>query len=290
MIGRWHYAAISCKEVDIMFHQRLIQRYMPGNKAIKFLEDEGFYFRRVDGYPEDPTEGEREFFGKKEMLILESLNSRFSDENHMTVEQGEQICRKIMSRDKKSVFIQSWFWHERMSSFMWKSYGKATESPDCALLIVDRFKLGSYLDYVLPVGCRFEPIKYIQNKSQQREAFFTKTKDFECEFELRVSIDLSELIFFNKNILPEFNWPPRHMEVSCEDNISDNYRKGGVASEKNFKYVDEYGFILKAPLVELLEAIYIPVNASLEFSSKLDNLLAVKGYDFKCQRIDLPSE
>lgn len=273
-----------------MFHERLLQRYMAGDKAIQILKDDGFYFRRIDGYPEDPTEGDREFFGRKEQLILESLNSRFSDDSHMTLEEAAKISKKIMHKNKESLFIQSWFWHKQMSRFMWEGYGKFAESSDCALLLVDRFKLGGYLGHTLPVGYRFEPVKYIQNKQQQREAFFTKNIEFEPEREFRISINVGELIFFNKNILPEFNWPPRHMEIYCEDDAAKNYRNQGIASEHSFKYVDEYGFILKAPLANLLEAIYIPANASVEFSSQLDDLLATKGYAFKCQRVELPSE
>ena len=273
-----------------MFHPRLLQRYMPGDIATKTLNDEGFYFRRIDSYPKDRTEGDREHFGKKETLILNSLNSRFSKASYMTKQVGAELCQNIVQRDKKSVFIQSWFWHRQMSLFMWKEYAKSSSSPDCALFIVDLIKLGNYLDRTLPVGYRFEPVNYIENKLQQREAIFTKNLEFKPEHEYRIAINIGELIFFNKKILPELNWPPRHMKVYCENDPSENYKNRGIASEYSFKYVDEYGLILKAPLPELLEAIFIPANASIEFSLKLDKILASKGCNFKCQRIDLPTE
>lgn len=273
-----------------MFHQRFLQRYMPGNRAIQVLKDDGFYFRRIDGYSEDPTEGDREYFGTKEKLILESLNSRFPGDSYTTQEEAEQLCRNIMLQNKEKIFIQSWFWHKQMSKFMWESYGRSSDSADCALFIVDRFKLGSYLIQVLPTGCRFGPVKYTQNKYLQREAVFTKHIEFEPECEFRASIDVGELIYLNKNILPEFNWPPRHMELYREDDPGDNLRNRGVACEHHFVYRDEKGFVLKAPLADLLEAVYIPVNASEDFCVQLDELLALKGCNFKCQRIELPSE
>ncbi|MEX3776368.1 hypothetical protein [Pseudomonas sp. MYb118] len=273
-----------------MFHQRLLQRYMPGDIATKTLNDDGFYFRRINGYPKDRTEGDREYFGKNESLILSSLNSRFSKTAHMTKEEGAELCKKIVQRDKKGIFIQSWFWHRQMSRFMWEEYAKSSKSPDCALFIVDLIKLGNYLDKTLPVGYQFEPVNYIEDKLQQREAVFSKNLEFQPEHEYRISIDIKELMFFNKKILPEISWPPRHMDVYCEDDLSKHYRNGGIASEHNFKYVDEYGLILKAPLPELLESVFIPTNAGREFSLQLDNILDSKGYDFKCQRIDLPTE
>jgi hypothetical protein len=273
-----------------MFHQRLLQRYMLGERALQVLNDDGLYFRRIDGYPEDPTEGDREYFGSKEQLILDSLNSRFSDDTQMTPEEAKQLCQDAMHRDKQSVFIQSWFWHKQMSRFMWENYGKFSDNPDCALFIVDLFKVGNYLDRELPVGYRFETVKYVQDKQRQREAFFTKRIEFEPEREYRISINVGELISFNKKILPDFQWPPRHMEVYCEDDFAKNYRNRGVANEDLFTYVDEFGFILKTPLIELLEAVYIPTSASAEFCNQLNDLLESKGYAFKCQRVELPLE
>ena len=56
-----------------MFPQYIIQRYMPKQKFIKMIEDEGLYFRRIDGYEKtDPTEGDRQTFGTREQKLLES--------------------------------------------------------------------------------------------------------------------------------------------------------------------------------------------------------------------------
>lgn len=172
---------------------------------------------------------------------------------------------------------------------MWETYGGFTNSPDCALFIVNYLKLGAFLDSVLPVGYRFGSIQYVQNKRAQRNAVFTKQDKFELERECRISINVGELIYFNNRILPELDWPARHIQVHGKEDLAQHYRNRGVAREEFFKYVDEYGFILKAPLSELLETIYIPANASVEFGAKLDELLASKGYDIRSHRIELPA-
>ncbi|SCW97517.1 hypothetical protein [Pseudomonas sp. NFACC05-1] len=273
-----------------MFDQWLLQRYMPGNRILKLLNDDGFYFRRVDGYPDDLTEGDREFFGRNESLILESINSRLFNDNHMSLDEAKRLSKGIVHRDKQHSFIQSWFWHDKMSRFMWNEYGKFNESSNCALIVVNRIKLGSYLDRILPVGCRSGPVKYVEDKLQHREAFFTKGLAYDIEHEYRILIDVGELIFYNKKILPDFNWPPRDMELYCEDDVAENFPNRGVACEDHFRYVDEYGFVLKAPLVELLEAILIPVSASVEFCAQLNDLLASKGCPIQCQRVEVPLE
>jgi len=80
------------------------------------------------------------------------------------------------------------------------------------------------------------------------------------------------------------------MQTYCDEELIQHYRDRGVACGDIFKYVDEYGFILQAPLHELLEAIYIPVSASDRFCAQLDELLALKGYDFRCKRTEVPAD
>ena len=271
-----------------MFSLQILQRHMPGERALQVINDEGFYFRRIDGYPADPTEGDRRFYGQTEQQILEVLNSKFSDGSRITPGEAGQLSCDAMYREKQSLFIQSWYCDEQMSMYMWEHYGKFTDSPDCVLLTVNYFKLGAFLDRVLPVGCGSKPIEYVQDKQMQRDAVYTKQSEFDRERELRVSINVGHLIFFNNQILPELNWPARHIAVHGKENIDQYYNNDGVACEDIFKYVDEYGFILKAPLPELLEAIYVPSNASAEFCEKLDELLASKGYVIRCCRIKLP--
>ncbi len=273
-----------------MFSRQILQRYMPGDRALQVINDEGFYFRRIDGYPDDTTEGDREFYGQTEQHILDALNSRFPAGSRITPGEAKQLSCNAMHREKQSLFIQSWYWHEQMSQYMWETYGRFTNSPDCVLFIVDYLKLGAFLDRVLPVGYRSSPIQYVQDKQVQRDAVYTKQDKFEPERELRISINVDDLIFFNNKILPELDWAAKHIEVHGKENLDQYYHNYGVACEDLFKYVDEYGFILKAPLPELLEAIYIPSSASAEFGEKLDELLASKGYAIRCCRIKLPTD
>ncbi|MFZ4534693.1 hypothetical protein [Propionivibrio sp.] len=273
-----------------MFSRQILQRYMPGERALQVINDEGFYFRRIDGYPEDPTEGDRGFYGQTEQQIFDALISKFSTGSRITPGEARELSCDAMYREKQSLFIQSWYWHEQMSLYMWEHYGKFTNSPDCVLLTVNYLKLGAFLDKVLPVGCRSRPIEYVQDKQVQRDAVYTKRNKFEPERELRVSINVGHLIYFNNRILPELNWPARHIEVHGKENLDQYYHNDGVACEDIFKYVDEYGFLLKAPLPELLEAIYVPSSASAEFSERLDELLALKGYAIRCCRIKLPAD
>lgn len=273
-----------------MFLRQTLQRYMPGDTALKVINDEGFYFRRIDGYQDDPTEGDREFYGQTDQHILDALNSRFSAGSRITPEEAKQLSLNAMHKEKQSQFIQSWYWHDQMSEYMWKNYGKFTNSPDCVLFIVDDIKLVEFLASVLPVGYRSRPIQYVQDKQVQRDAVFTKQDKFKPERELRISISVGDLIFFNNKILPELDWPARHIEVYGKENQGQYYHNNGVACEGLFKYVDEYGFVLKAPLPELLEAIYIPSSASAEFGEKMDELLASKGYAIRCCRVKLPNQ
>lgn len=268
-----------------MFSRPILQRYMSGDKALKFITDEGFYFRRIDGYPDDPTEGERECYGPIEQQLTEHMNSSIFKSRIITPEIGQQLSSNLMNQEKQSLFIQSWFWQKQISRYMWEIYGGLNNNPDCALFTVDHLKLGCFLDRELPVGYEFGPIKYVSNKQAQRNAVFTKQDKFKSECEYRISINIQYLIHFNNKILPEFNWLSR-TQANVEGNPAQYYNNGGVAREDSFKYVDEYGFILKAPLPTLLEAIYIPTSASVEFGKKLDKLLASKGYVIRCHRIE----
>ena len=273
-----------------MFSRRILQRYMPGEWALRVINDEGFYFRRIDGYPEDPTEGDRKTYCQTERQICDVLNSKFSAGSRITPKEAQELSSHAMYREKKSLFIQSWYWHEQMSLYMWEHYGKYANNPDCVLLTVNYLKLGAFLDKVLPVGCQSRPIEYVQDKQAQRDAVYTKQNKFEPERELRVSIDVGPLIYFNNRILPELNWPARNIEVHSKENLDQYYHSDGVACEDIFKYVDEYGFILKAPLPELLEAVYVPSSASAEFCERLDELLTLKGSAIRCCRIKLPAD
>jgi hypothetical protein len=270
-----------------MFSRHILQRYMPGDRALQVIKDDGFYFRRIDGYPEDPTEGDREFYGQQEQHIFDTLNQRFPVVSRITEKEAQQLSCNEMHREKQSLYIQSWYWDDRMSQSMWDNYGKFTTSPDCVLFIVDYLKLRAFLHRVLPVGYRASPIQYVQDKRVQWDAVNTKHQKFEPEHEFRISINVGELIFFNDKILPELTWPPRHIEVHGKENLGQNYHNNGVACEDDFKFVDEFGFILKAPLLELLEAIFLPSSASTEFGESLDELLTSKGYVIRCCRVKL---
>lgn len=69
-------------------------------------------FRRIDSYPDDLTEGDREFFGRMEPQILDALNSNFPDGSRMTLGEAKQLSCDVMHREKQGLFIQSWFWHK----------------------------------------------------------------------------------------------------------------------------------------------------------------------------------
>lgn len=270
-----------------MFHQTHLQRYMPGERALKVLEDEGLYLRRTDEYPDDPTEGDREHFGHNEKRILEILNMQVPEELRISQQEAATLSHGQMVSEKKDQFIQSWYWDKHMSRFMWDSYGGYAKSTDCVLFVADRLKLGDYLGHVLPIGYRFEPVRYVVNKQGQKEAFFTKDPKFGVEKEYRVAIDVRQLIFFNQKILPDFKWIKRYegRDVSKE---GENYRNGGVASENLFRYVDGSGFILSAPFTQFLAAVLIPEDASSEFVTRIDELLLLKGCQLKAQRVKVP--
>jgi len=206
----------------------------------------------------------------------------------MTEEDARQLTRSFMLKEKEKIFIQSWFWHRHMSRFMWDEYAKYSHNADCALLVVNRFKLSRFLAETLPIGSASWPVKYVEEKQIQSDAVHTKLQKFENEKEFRISINISNLAFFNSNILPELGYlarPPEHYVAE----LAKNFRNNGCADESQFKYVDDYGFILKAPLLELIEAIYIPEDASTDFCVELDSLLASKGYTVRCRRIAVPT-
>ncbi|MEE5124826.1 hypothetical protein V2J80_06920 [Pseudomonas alliivorans] len=272
-----------------MFNQMMLQRYMPGDRALQVLNDNGLYFRRVDGYPEDLTEGDREHFGRNELLIVESLNAKVAEPLRMSVEEARTLAFEMMNKDKKDLFIQSWFWDTKMSRFMWDSYAGFSNSPDCALFVMNRFSIGSYFDQVLPAGFRFEPVKYVEDKMQHKDAFFTKGADFHPESEYRISIDVRELAFYNPKILPEYGWISRRAAHSTEMQAED-FRTHRVANEDLFRCVDEFGFILSVPLSTLLEAVLIPTQASPEFAEMFNEQLARMGCKFTCQRVDVPEQ
>jgi len=287
LVSDHRYNTLDAKKIRIlkdMFHQTHLQRYMPGERALKVLEDEGLYLRRIDEYPDDPTEGEREHFGRNEERILEILNMQVPESLRMSQQEAAILSHGQMVSEKKDQFIQSWYWDEHMSRFMWDNYGGYTKSTDCVLFVADRLKLGDYLDDVLPVGYRFEPVKYVLNKQGQKEAFFTKNPEFGVEKEYRVALDVRQLIFFNQKILPEFNWIKRH-EGRDVSNEGANYRNGGVASENLFRHIDDAGFILSVPFTRLLAAVLIPEDASSEFATRIDELLLIKGSELKAQRV-----
>lgn len=265
-----------------MFPRYIIQRYMPKQKFIKMIEDEGLYFRRIDGYEKtDPTEGDRQAFGTREQKLLDSMNSQYPTSPQMSEADARALLEKIMHRDKRSTFIQSWYWNEIPSDDMWYDYAQFETSADCVMFTCNLILLGNVMDRLLPVGLRNKDIEYIDDKQKTREAVFTKRRDFDIEKEYRISIDVNELITFNKKILPEFNWIRRDIEVLTDFDAGKNYRNGGIADSQIFKFVDEYGFILKLPLHILIDAIYVPTQSSSKHHKEMDSLLLSNGFDLK---------
>jgi hypothetical protein len=261
---------------------------MPGARALKVIADDGLYFRRIDRYPEDKTEGNREFFGCREQQILAGLNAKFSESIKVTAAQASVLAESYMKAEKRGVFIQSWFSHREMSRYMWDSYGEFNRNEDCVLMTVQLQALGEYLDSVLPLGYRMRHVTYVPNKNIQRDGIFTKEMGFEREKEYRISIDVGELIFHNPKILPDLVWPLRPTDAPRPSDLGQNYRNNGIANEEIFQYVNDDGFVLRAPLAELVEAVYVPSAASEEFCATLNTRLNDHGYKIKCTKIDVP--
>lgn len=271
------------------FMKKNLQRYMPAERAIKFINDEGFYFRRIDSFEGDETEGLREYFGSRELEIIDIINSSYPKELGVEEEEARGWMLESMELDRGVCFVQSWFWDVSVSNYMWENYARVNVSNDCALFFVDRFKLGAYLDKIFPIGLDFKPVSYIDDKNKNREGVFTKHKDFSDEKEYRVAIYLEELVFYNNNILPEVRVSTRGAEgnVGGIDDAVKSLRNNGRVCENNFEHVDKCGFILKAPLKDLISKVLVPMEASDTFVSNLDESLERKGIDARCERIEI---
>lgn len=271
------------------FMQKNMQRYMPGERAIKFINDEGFYFRRINSFEGDKTEGVRDFFGSRELEILNIINDCHPEEFALEEGEARDLMLESMELDRSNCFVQSWFWDTEISRYMWENYAGVNKSFDCALFFVDRFKLGQYLDELFPVGFDFKRVSYIADKNKDREGVFTKHEKFCDEKEYRIAIYLEELVFFNNKILPEISCSTRNAEGNVggiNDEVK-SLRNNGRACENNFEYVDKCGFILKAPLKDLISKVLVPMKASDTFVSNLDESLERKGIDARCERIEI---
>jgi hypothetical protein len=131
----------------------------------------------------------------------------------ITPEIAKQLSADLMRKEKQSWYIQSWFWHAKISRNMWEEYGELTiNNPNCVLFTVNRIELERYLYKELPTGCKTRKIRYVPHKQAQQEAIFTKQETFKPEDEYRIVINVDELISFNNKILPELTRPIRHMQ------------------------------------------------------------------------------
>lgn len=267
--------------MDPKFHTRQLQRYMPKSRALQTISDNGLYFRRIDCFPDDQSEGSREYDGNNEKTIHEVLK----EVTNLTEEDSRSESHNQMQNDKKNMFIQSWYWDDNMSESMWEKYAQYYDEKDCALFVVDRFKMTEYFNKIMPVGFDSQPAKYVDNKLSQRDPAFTKKMEFESEREFRLLINLEQPLLFNEDLLPRINRDRSKTNIHGE--LVNNARNGGRIDPKKFEYVDECGFIVKAPLALFLEHILIPSDASEAFCTNMNNKLQKHGHTIRCERVNL---
>lgn len=261
---------------------------MPGKTALKVLSDGGLYFRRLDRQPADPTEGDREFYGAHEISIKDALNDLISRPiDKLTDDEVAEISLNIMESEKIKKFIQCWFFNNETSPDMWEYFAQYSKNKDCALFVADRFILAYYLSKTLPTGYDFKLVKYVEDKHSEKNTDFIKACKFTPENEMRILIDISELTLFNEKILHKTYKNPK---ITFTNNYGEHLLNNGVADESLFIDVDENGFILKAPLNEIITNVFIPNDASIGFENEMNNLLSLNNYHFVCKRIDSESE
>lgn len=262
-----------------------IQRYMSGETARKVLSDNGLYFRRLDCQSADPTEGDREFYGSFETSIKNALNHQISKPtDKLTDNESAEIFLNLMESEKKNKFIQCWFFSNESSPHMWNRFALYDKNKDCALFVANRFILSDYLSKVLPIGYDFKLIEYVEDKHSKNNTDYIKANTYIDENEIRILIDIRPLILFNRKILQNtYN----NQEVYFKENLGENLKNNGVADENLFIDVDEKGFILKAPLSEIITNVFIPNDASIEFENELNELLSLNNYRFTCARINV---
>ncbi len=278
-----------------MFKEVHLQRYLTGKKLIQFLNDGGLYLRRIDGF-KDKSEGNRVYYDDKEKNILNVLNKKIENidiNKQISHEEGEEIAKSLMDAEKSFIFIQSWYKDSTMSKDMWIEYAGYNESNNCALLVVDYKCLLNQVISILPLGCSFQQVNYVEDKNLSRDAINSKNIEFREEKEVRLSVDLSQISIFNPEILKKLNYPDSVYESflyqyqTQSSNLGNFYNNEGRVSESLFDFRDEKGFILKLDLNDFAVAILIPSTATTEFKEEIQNILDINDLSIQLRDVNL---
>jgi len=237
-----------------MFHSVHIQRYLTKNKIVQFFEDEGLYFRRIDKFA-DKTEGMREYFGPNQKKILEGINFLFKkeypDAQDMSEEEGAKLALNVLEFDRQRTFIQSWFWDNKMSDYMWDEYAERNRDGDCAILVADRMRLSDCL-LAAHSEMRMKPVDYVDSKLDKYDGVFPKLKEYKPENEFRLAVE---------NICPKTN------------------------TNQKIVFKDDFGFILKLDLKDFISGVIIPFNASKQFEDIINQKLKDIKSECSCLRL-----
>lgn len=264
----------------------IIQRYMPGEIALKVLNDNGLYFRRLDSLSADPTEGDRKIYGSIEKKICDVLHfNKDIAAQEITEDDVAEASLQLMEYEKKNKFIQCWHSSNKTSPLMWRNFTSGNQ--DCAVFIANRFHLASYLSSTIPIGFDFRKIKYVEDKYKETNTDFIKHVSFKHEKEIRILINLRMLTLYNGNILKNtYNGT----QYSGPINIGENLTNNGISDENLFIDVDDKGFIMKAPLNKIITNILIPNTASVHFEKRINSHLSSNGYSFMSKRVNTELE
>lgn len=284
-----------------MFNEYEIQRYLDENKLLKFIEDNGLYFNRINNFPLDPTEGDGEYFGKQEQDIIKVLYPQivkiYGDIPYSVFEEeAKKAAKKFHDSQKNFIFIQSWFQDRETSIDMWNEYAKYQDNPNCALIVSDIISLGNAIDLHFPIGNAMKKVSYVVDKSQERDNIFTKDQKFIHEKEYRLSLELQNLGLFNPNLLELLNFDEnivasfRHQKT-MDHSLGQYYRNNGIALESSFSPRSNTGFVVNIPINDFVKKIYIPSKASDNFFEAIVRKLKDKNYNnIECIRLNIDSK
>lgn len=255
----------------------LLQKYMNGRFALDVISQQGFYFRALHQYPDDPEEGISRHVscagrdaveGVKELLGISASD----------YDAGiEQEVRDLDDSLRSIFFSQSWFLSDLSSPDMWREYADydIDENKDSVLFVVRQPFYYQEMYRVVKGSLQAKKVRYVSDKTADSDRFFTKGKRFSYEEEYRFLINASNLSIYNKGIL-DFDFGEVVRGLGGID--SSEY----VVDRDDFHRVDENGFYVKVDFSKIDLMVCVPCDASESFKNKISELLDCFGLSPVC--------
>lgn len=234
-------------------------RYLSLEKFQWLLQDGGLFFSKASCF-DDAEEGAFSLENYKCLAEMHGYN--FPSGIDLVIQEVQQI-------DKERTYVSCWYRGERTSDFMWDSYAKNGVAIKTTWFKIYEAIPQELKEVIGSIDCSYrykQSVSELSNPYRYKDVNYTEEK--ECRF-----------IFSSVALAVKTNIKIDDLPMLCiGDQLIDAQIGSHLVQRKG------NGAVIKMDLSQIIDAIYLPVNASASFETEVNALIHKNNYSFRVRR------